>query len=943
MVWTRKSKNSDEIGKWTPQPISNSDGVSCGRYSILIHGATDADICVEKFKITAYTAANATASDKNTSIATEGELGIVEPKGVILFDLIAAILSKMETDTSSCVFVIKTFFVGHGTDGGVDFSNTIVDVAPVMCLLTDATAVYSETGGTYTLQVVALTNGAARLPQFARAAAGATLNLDKKIAGRATVAVAASELFRIIRENYEHHYNCVQAMASQKNVDNPTKQFYKVEYMIDVDPVYHQDKYFLSDSPAQFKTHGGDCSAPPSIKNKVDSSIEDAIHNIMLMCPQVKRDMQVGDEKGIKYEYKIHSTVSTVMDGDTKKLRVIYSVRRFMSPRGFNILELIGDGNGNGGMGDGDVTANRLRENIIEFDYIFSGKNIDILEFNMQVNYGLSYLQTAASSNSFKQQLELVASSSRHISTYVDQQNRMTDKPVPVPVFFSPQLKGLTTNNTNEPGLSVGAAFTMAKHASLEVAEASVKIVGNPMLYSTVGLTTQPSNIGRAPNLENNTVENGAKDTPSLEYGDFRHWSHMPALAVINIYMPAHNDDIGLMTGARMGEHGVPIDYRKRFWYDGYYYVYGVENVFDQGEFTQQLLMVAIPNGSLLESGKLKKSTEDDVKSLVECYNNKVPVPPPKTTPEPVPFYKRAYDEIKNFVTGTKEDPSKETKMDPTTKQDSDSVIKSAANDPTKIVGWDKAAPEVKEAIRNAASQSGIDISLLAQFAYKESTFKPTAAPKGSTAVGLYQHIDGTWMGLVKGNKIPGIPPNTPDVQALPLRTNPTYSALGGAAYIKIIDDKLTKVGAPSASAGDIYLCYFFGDTAGPKVIAACESGRGSALLETVTSPEHMRKVYAANPYAKWRTCDELRAWCATEMAKTVVGGVPLAVKPIPKQPMQVQQPPPKDASGTPKTVAASVGGGINSDGKYTAKGTCGTKQLDTPESVAPTAAGSKK
>ena len=64
--------------------------------------------------------------------------------------------------------------------------------------------------------------------------------------------------------------------------------------------------------------------------------------------------------------------------------------------------------------------AKRLHENLKIFDYIFSGKNIDILEFDIKMAYGLAYMQTATTSNSFKDQLETVASRTHHVSMHSD-------------------------------------------------------------------------------------------------------------------------------------------------------------------------------------------------------------------------------------------------------------------------------------------------------------------------------------------------------------------------------------------------------------------------------------------------------------------------------------------------------------------------------------------
>lgn len=861
-VWSRIGSTGD-FGKWSPQEIPKSSDGTAGRYSIVIHGATDADLGIDSYKITSYTAASATAGDKNTSIATEGEITITEPKGVVFFDLLVSLMTEMNSDATTCCFVLKTFFVGHAYDPiNGEHSSTITDVAPVMFLLTDAAAVYTEAGGVYTLQILSLANGASRLPQFARAADGASIHLDKAANSKATVKQALDTLFNVVRQNYRHHYDCVIAVANQKKIKNPNTRFFPVEYIVEVDPEYTKDIYIVTDAPVQYKTHGSSCTEPVSFKNKLGASIEDAIHRIMSMCPQVKKDMVdgVGDgPNAIKYEYKIHSAVETKMDGDNKRTYVKYSVKRFMSPRGFNIQQLLKNG------GDGSATSKALRENLIEFDYIFTGKNVDILEFNIQMNYGLSYLQMATTSNSFKQQFEAVASRSRHISVHSDVAARGKGEPVPVPVFFSPQLKGLSLTNTADPGLSTQAGYNMAKHASLEVAEASVKIIGNPRLYSSVMATTHPANLGKQPPI--GTVRSDApgapKDTPTLEYSDFKHWSQLPALAVINIKMPTHNDDVALLSGTKHGDDKIPPDYAKNFWYGGYYYVYGIEHSFDNGEFTQQLLMVAMPNGSLLEKGDLKSESEQPAKTVVECYTSMIADNKPSGgAPPPTPTVPHAPDDTKKEV-------------EVTTKADADTITATAVGDPTKVKDWNKATPAVQQAILQASAHTGVDATLMAQLALIESSYRPTVTNKAGgygTATGLYQHIDSTWMRLVKANKIPGIAPNTPDSEALPLRTNPQHSAHGGAAYIQLVSEYIN-----SKNPGDIYLAYFAGEGAGRLIIKACDSGRGGDSLESTLGNETAFKMKRANPQLAKMDTQGVRDWAAMRVASTLNKGVTVA------------------------------------------------------------------
>lgn len=61
-----------------------------------------------------------------------------------------------------------------------------------------------------------------------------------------------------------------------------------------------------------------------------------------------------------------------------------------------------------------------------------------------------------------------------------------------------------------------------------------------------------------------------------------------------------------------------------------------------------------------------------------------------------------------------------------------------------------QAGPRVTSAIKVASNQTGVDFAYLMQQAKAESSFKADAQAKTSSASGLYQFIESTWMHMVK-------------------------------------------------------------------------------------------------------------------------------------------------------------------------------------------------
>ena len=58
----------------------------------------------------------------------------------------------------------------------------------------------------------------------------------------------------------------------------------------------------------------------------------------------------------------------------------------------------------------------------------------------------------------------------------------------------------------------------------------------------------------------------------------------------------------------------------------------------------------------------------------------------------------------------------------------------------------------VVSALKQAASATGSDFHYLLGTAMRESSLKPTAQSSSSSATGLFQFVDQTWLGLVKNH-----------------------------------------------------------------------------------------------------------------------------------------------------------------------------------------------
>jgi hypothetical protein len=151
----------------------------------------------------------------------------------------------------------------------------------------------------------------------------------------------------------------------------------------------------------------------------------------------------------------------------------------------------------------------------------------------------------------------------------------------------------------------------------------------------------------------------------------------------------------------------------------------------------------------------------------------------------------------------------------------------------------------VVAALQNAAARTGSDFNYLLGTAMRESSLKPGAQSATSSATGLFQFIDQTWLGLVKdhgaahglarqANAISKGPDGRyragGDKDAiLALRKDPTIAALMAGEYAKSTATTMSATLGRSVCGGELYAAHFLGPDAACKLIKLAQSHPGAS------------------------------------------------------------------------------------------------------------------
>lgn len=180
-------------------------------------------------------------------------------------------------------------------------------------------------------------------------------------------------------------------------------------------------------------------------------------------------------------------------------------------------------------------------------------------------------------------------------------------------------------------------------------------------------------------------------------------------------------------------------------------------------------------------------------------------------------------------------------------------------NDATPRPATPANADGVLSALRRAASQTGADFGYLLRTAMRESSLNPAAQAATSSAAGLFQFIEQTWLGtLQRHGAAHGMKDYAEAIQVgsngrfqvtdkalhqeiLALRKDPAAAALMAGEMTNDMRGGMEAALGRGVSAGELYAAHFLGPKAATKLIKAAEA------TPSVSAAEIFPQAAAAN------------------------------------------------------------------------------------------------
>src|SRR5450631_2141967 len=215
------------------------------------------------------------------------------------------------------------------------------------------------------------------------------------------------------------------------------------------------------------------------------------------------------------------------------------------------------------------------------------------------------------------------------------------------------------------------------------------------------------------------------------------------------------------------------------------------------------------------------------------------------------------------------------------------------------------AAPQITGAVQQAAESSGISFEYLLTTAQIESNLNPGAQASTSSAKGLYQFIDQTWLGTLKNSgaangygRYADAISRSPDghyevadpgmrAAIMQLRNDPSASAAMAGAFTRSNADQLQAAIGRPPTEGELYIAHFLGSDGASRLInAATAQPRANAAEMFPQAAAANRSIFydgagharsASDVYAKLTgRFDVARAnWFAPEAASNLASVAP--------------------------------------------------------------------
>jgi hypothetical protein len=173
--------------------------------------------------------------------------------------------------------------------------------------------------------------------------------------------------------------------------------------------------------------------------------------------------------------------------------------------------------------------------------------------------------------------------------------------------------------------------------------------------------------------------------------------------------------------------------------------------------------------------------------------------------------------------------------------------------------------PETQRDEPTAAAAAAIH-AVVEQIIRVESDGNPNAKNRRSSATGLGQFLDETWLDMIRAHR-PDLAKGRSQTEILELRRDAKVAREITARFTERNAETLRKRGLP-VTPGTIYLAHFAGGAGAVAILSAMENADAALVMATAdaTGRTKREKIIKANPFLERFTVADLRNWADRKM-----------------------------------------------------------------------------
>lgn len=570
----------------TPRDVITIPNV--GKYVIVIDTRHDVDIVIEDVQWGTTFVGDPNSGKSSVAlnvVMTDGVINFMEPRGVNFLNIMANLGDQLDVDMICMPFCLKTVFYGHTETGEVIPLPPSSSSQPFGFVPVELVGSVDERGTSYKMDICGVVNGVVHNPSYN----AIVDNVGFPITKGQNLATHLATFSQKINDTYTAQRNLV--LDQYKDTIDLSSSA-EVKYNIQLEPESLQLQYlndFGTNQPDQLVVEDGKYI----IKGTKEGGIPEIILKLLMSSQHWVQVAAQGDPPDAtdientnrRYTFKVTQEFVSSSPSISKS---VVTVNIFVSEYRYETVEIVSTPAGQTTI---QPTPKINPNQVVIFDYIFTGRNLDILGMEINLSMGLALLQTLSTARALSTQGQDVTGGQPRLPSTVSSaapaagSNNIHGRVRKgTPIFAPLQWAADYLKEMKDIQNTATAEAIWKNFASYQSVNTVITIHGNPLLLAKV------INPDRS----------------------------VPNYVKVNIKMPNTPDDIWeyQITGNQ-----TPGGYYQDFWFTGYYLIVSATNKFQGGLFTQELDLVSLPQTSTTQgSAAATQSVLDDPQDVREFF-----------------------------------------------------------------------------------------------------------------------------------------------------------------------------------------------------------------------------------------------------------------------------------------------------------------------------------